>query len=190
MSAEKIIERIRKDTAQELQTIQKKVEQEADQLLKTLRKEARQEVEKILTEGRQHIEAASKIQISRATQDLKRELVTTKEEIMETCFRRALEQLSHLDDKQYTDVITRFMKQGISRLGTTCTVLVSRDIDRVIAQKLGLSVSGTVDAPGGIILVSQDGSIKLDYTFSSILQRKKDDLRIHLGSLLFEGAGD
>jgi vacuolar-type H+-ATPase subunit E/Vma4 len=46
-------------------------------------------------------------------------------------------------------------------------------------------VKGTVASRGGIILHSADGAITIDNTFERLLSRKKNEIRIHVGKLLF-----
>ena len=52
---------------------------------------------------------------------------------------------------------------------------------------MGLKVTGAVEASGGVILKSSDGGITLDNTFEGILKRKKNEIRIKVGKLLFSG---
>jgi len=48
-----------------------------------------------------------------------------------------------------------------------------------------VAVQETIHAIGGIILHSADGRITVDNTFEGLLNRKKDEIRIHVGKLLF-----
>ena len=38
---------------------------------------------------------------------------------------------------------------------------------------------------GGVIIISDDGKIKLDNTFEGILKRRKEQIRLKVGKLLF-----
>lgn len=185
MATEKIIEQIKKDSEKEINQILKEAEKQATGIIHDAKEEAKQESEKILRSGKQQSENIEKIIVSKASQDAKREIMNAREKIIEECFTKAHHKLSTLNEAEYKRIVTSLMKDGYKRLEGQCNVLVSREIDREIAKKMGIKVVGTVETAGGIILKSGDERITLDYTFDGILKRKKNEIRIKLGVLLF-----
>ncbi|MFH1100696.1 MAG: V-type ATP synthase subunit E family protein [Methanobacteriota archaeon] len=185
MSAEKIIEKIRKDTEKEVHSIITDAEKQADVTITTAKKDAEQEAKHILARGKTQSENIKKILLSKAGQDAKKEQLQIKETIIEDCFHQAMKHLAQLQGEHYTTFILNLLKTSKKHLGENQRILVSRDSDRVIAQQEGVIVEGTVNASGGIILKSADGKISIDYTFEGIMKRKKDDIRIHIGKQLF-----
>ncbi|MEA2055431.1 MAG: V-type ATP synthase subunit E family protein [Candidatus Thermoplasmatota archaeon] len=185
MSAEKIINQIKKDAQNEIKQIQTEAEKQAKNIMIEAEKQAKLEAEKILTDGKRQCENIKKILLSKASQEAKRDTMKTKEKIIEECFLEARHKLSTLEENKYKRIVTRIMKDGKQKLGGDCTVIVSRGIDKKIAQELELSLSGTVETSGGIKLKSTDGRITLDHTFDGILGREKDEIRIKVGKLLF-----
>ncbi len=185
MSAEKIIERIKKDSEKEINNILKEAEKETVGIIDSIKKVAKLESEKIITRGEFQGENIKKILVSKASQDAKRDIMKAREKIIEECFTKAKSKLSSLKGTEYKKIVTKLVKAGCTKLDGQCTLLISRDSDKEIAKKAGLEVSGNVEAKGGIILKSQDEKVTLDYTFDGILKRKKDEIRIKVGKLLF-----
>jgi V/A-type H+/Na+-transporting ATPase subunit E len=185
MSAEKIIERIKNDAEKQIQQIKDETEQHSKMIIKTAKAEAQQEAEKILQSGQRESESAKKILISKAMQDVRRDMMNAKEEIITQCFSEALQKLGSLPDDQYRKLVISLIRAGKKRLGDHCTVSVSRAIDKEIAKQEAVSVQGTVKSTGGIVLQSANGAITIDNTFERLLDRKKDEIRIHVGKLLF-----
>ena len=185
MTAEKIIERIKKDAEKEIKQILKEAEKQASDIVNNARKEAEREAEKILADGKKESENIRRILISKANQDVKHKIMKAKEELIEECFIKAHQKLSSLDEKKYVDIVTKLMEEGRRKLDENCVVVVSRDSDKKIAEKLKLNVVGTIESTGGIILKSENGKITLDNTFDGILKRKKSETRIKVGKLLF-----
>ena len=64
-------------------------------------------------------------------------------------------------------------------------IQTSKPLDKEIAKKHNIPVQGTIESCGGIKLISENGSITIDYTFEGILKRKKQDIRILVGNILF-----
>lgn len=185
MTAEKIIQQIKKDSNKEVKQILDDAKKQASIILKNINTEAEQESEIIISEGKKQCENISKIFISKANQDAKKDIMIAREKIIDDCFVKAHHYLSTFDKAKYKTIVTKLIKNGVKKLGRQCTVLTSRDIDKEIAQDMGLKISGSVEVSGGIILKSADGKITLDHTFDGILKRKRNEIRIKIGNLLF-----
>ena len=185
MSAEKIINQIKKDSQIEINQIQKETEKQIKTIVGNAKQEAEVESEKILADGKKQSENIKKILVSKASQAVKRDMLKAKEKIIEECFVSAHHELSILPENKYKKIVTRLMKDGKQKLGGNCTVLVCRDVDKKIAEELGLSISGNIETCGGIKIKSDDGRITLDYTFDGTLHREKDEIRIKVGKLPF-----
>lgn len=185
MSSEKIIEQIQKDAKTEIQQIKKEAENEARTIIIEAKKQAKIEAEKIIKNGKKQAENIYRITISKEKQNIKREIMNLKEQIIEECFIKAHQKLSTIKGKTYEETVFKYAKEGVKKLGKDCNILVSRSEDKKIIEKLNLLSSGKIEASGGIKLVSKDGKIILDYTFNKILKRDKDKIRNKVGKLLF-----
>lgn len=185
MSAEKIIEQIKKDSEKEINQIKSEAEKQAKNILQTAKKETEIEAEKIIENGMQKSESLKKILVSKANQDVKRDIMNAKEKIIDECFTKAQHELSILKGERYEKLVRKLIKDGQEKLGSSCTVLVTRDTDKKIAGNLGINITGTIDSSGGVILKSADGKVTLDHTFDGILKREKEKIRVNVGKLLF-----
>ena len=185
MSAEKIIEQIKKDTEKEVKQIKQEAKKQAKAIIEYAKEKAKIDAEKILTNGKNQSGNLKKILLSKANQDVKKEIMNAKEKIIENCFTKAHHELSILKGEKYERIVRKLIKDGQEKLGRKCIVLVTRDTDKKIARDLGINVVGTIESSGGIILKSTDQKIILDHTFDGILKREKDKIRIKVGNLLF-----
>ena len=185
MTAEKILNKIKKDAEKEIQQIQKEAEKQCASIINHAKNEARVESEKIVSSGKQQAVNIQQILISQANQDMKREMMNAREHVIEECFTKAHHELSILKEEDYKKTVTKLIEDGRQKLGGKCSLIVSRDIDRKIAENMGLPVIGTTEVAGGVIIKSGDGKITLDNTFDGILKRKKEEIRRKVGTLLF-----
>jgi vacuolar-type H+-ATPase subunit E/Vma4 len=185
MSAEKIIEQIQKDAEKEIKQIQKEVDEETKKILEIAKKQANIEAEKILENSKKQAENTKRIIISKENQNVKREIMSEKEKIIEDCFVKAQHNLSEIKGKEYEETIKKYIDRGLKKLGKDCIVLTSRAEDKKIIENAGLKSTVTIKASGGIKLVSKDGQRTLDYTFEGIIKRNKHKIRNKVGILLF-----
>jgi V/A-type H+-transporting ATPase subunit E len=185
MTAEKIIEQIKKDSDIEINQILKKAKQQANDIIKESKEEAKLESEKILADGKKQADNIKRILISKANQDAKRELMNAKEKIIEECFTKAHHELSILKGQKYDKIVRKLIEDGRKKLGGAGSLFVSREAGKKIATELGLKIDGYIESSGGVVLKSTDGRITLDHTFDGILKRKKDKIRPTVGQILF-----
>ena len=185
MSAERIIQQIKKDAEKEIKDILNDAEKQAKSILDNSKRAAGTEIKKIEDESIKKSDNLKKILISKASQDAKRDIMNAREKIIDDCFTKAHSELSKLKGKDYTSIVKNLIADGRNKLGKNSTILVSREEDKKIAQKLGISISGTIESSGGVVLKSSDGKIMLDHTFDGILKREKNKIRIEIGKLLF-----
>lgn len=185
MSEETIIKKIRSDAEQNAVKIKKEAEQEAKKIKSIATKEAKDHAQQILEKGEETAKNRKKVLISQAHQDMKRKLMNAKEQVIETCFTKAIDHLEQLDDAEYKKIVRHLILKGKEQLFGNCVLLISRDIDKEIAKELDISIAGETSATGGIVLVSETKDITIDNTFEGILTREKQQLRVQVGKHLF-----
>ena len=185
MSAEKIINQIKKDSEKEVKQILSEAEKQAKDIRDTAKLEAKKEAESILEKGKKDSDNHKKILVSKANQDVKRDLMNTREKIIDDCFTKAHHELSILKGKRYEDLVSKLISDGQKKLGNDISILVARTGDKSFVSKQGLNVGGMHEASGGVVIKSADGKVTLDNTFDGILKREKNKIRIKVGKLLF-----
>ena len=185
MTAEKIIEQIKKDSEKEINQIIKEAEEQASRIINDVKKEAEQESDKIQFDGKKQSENIKKILVSKANQDIKRDIMNAREKIINESFTKAHHELSILKGERYEKIVKKLIEDGKKKLGETCKVFATRSIDKKIAENLDIKIAGTVESSGGVVLKSADGKVTLDHTFDGILKREKDKIRIKVGKHLF-----
>ncbi len=185
MSAEKIIEQIKKDSEKEIKKIQKEAETKAEEIINKAKKVAEEQSKKIEENGKKEAENNKKILISKAHQNASRKIMNAKEEVISKCFTDAKEKLSKIKEKEYQKIVETLMKKGSEKISGKTIVYISKESDKKIAEKLKLEVAGKIQSIGGIILSSKDSKVTIDNTFEGILKREQSDIRNKVGKMLF-----
>mgnify|MGYP006273241137 CR=1 FL=1 len=185
MTAETIVHKIKTDAENKAKEITSEAEQQAQQIKNNATENAKKQADEIIEKGKQQAENRKKILISQAHQNAKRNEMNAKEDIIETCFSNALDQLSNMDEHSYKKIVKQLIEQGRKQIPGNCTLQISKDVDKQIAEELNIPVSGKISASGGIILQSEKGTITIDNTFEGILKREKQRIRVEVGKLLF-----
>ncbi len=185
MSAETLISRIKNDAKQDADTILATAKKQSKQMMKDALEEANKQVEMIIDAGKKEQENIKRIKISQAQQEAKRLRLQAKEVIIDECFQKALQQLQTLPDETYSQMIEALIKQALVQIPDGFSISYSKPLDKTIAKKHDIPLKGSCDAIGGFIITSEDGRMSIDNTFEGILKRKKDEIRVQVGKLLF-----
>jgi vacuolar-type H+-ATPase subunit E/Vma4 len=185
MSAEKIIHKIASDAAEKIKIITDEADKKVKEIKTHAKKQADEKATRILSDGKIQAKNTKKILITKAEQESKRLVMNEKEKIISHCFSQAVEQLSTLSEKKHKQIVSGFIQNGISKLGKDCKVLISKPYLKEVAEKFGVDVAGSVDAVGGVKIVSKNKTVTLDYTFEGILNREQSSIRVEVGKILF-----
>jgi len=185
MSAETLISRIKNDSIHEADQLLANAKKQSKQMMKQGLEEANKQVEMIIQTGKKEQANIKRIKISQAMQEAKRRQLQAKEIVIDECFQKALQQLQDLPDETYSQMIETLIKQAIVQIPDGFSISSSKPLDKVIAKKHDIPIKGSCEAIGGFIITSKDGRISIDNTFEGILKRKKDEIRVQVGKLLF-----
>lgn len=185
MSAEKIIEQIKKDSEKEIKVIKKESEKEIKDITETAKNKAKKEAEKIKEQGKNQAENEKKIMISQENQESNKKLMNAREEMINKCFDKAIDKLSKLNKKDYQNISEKLLKNGMEKITGEKKVFIARTEDKEIAKKLRIPVAGEIDSTGGVIVSSKDGKITIDNTLHGIINREKQVIRNKVGKVLF-----
>lgn len=191
MSAETIINKIKSDAQQKVNKIKEEAKRKREIITKDAIEKANTEVKEIKEKGKQQAELKKKIMISQAHQLAKRNEMNAKEDIIETCFKKAIDHLAKMDETSYKKLVKQLIKQGKKEIpGNKSTLKISNDLDKQLASEMNIEVTGETGASGGVILQSEQGTITIDNTFEGILKREKQRIRVTVGQLLFKEEND
>jgi len=188
MSAEKLINRIKRDAEEKTREILREAEETAEKLINDTKKQAEREAEEIIADGKKQVENLKRIRVSKAHQEAQRAIMNTREEIIEECFNIAFEKLKTLSSEEYKNIVNKIIEETKKNMPSEIEAYISREEDKEILGNHGIPVKGYINAIGGVILQSLDGNMRVDNTFEGILERKKPVIRTIIGKILFQGS--
>jgi V/A-type H+-transporting ATPase subunit E len=187
MTIENIIKKIESETVAEINNILNDAKAKASELQKEANAMLAEELNQIQNEGKKRITIMRNIHLSEARRMARRTILSAKEELITQCFNQAKDRLSALSGEEYRNVMVQLINNSLPLIGNKGKVRLTREEDKAILSSYpNLSISsGLASGFGGLILESDDGSVVVDNTFNAILERKKEDVRTEVASILF-----
>ncbi|MBU2590982.1 MAG: V-type ATP synthase subunit E family protein [Nitrospinota bacterium] len=197
MALKDIIDKIRKDTADQVSNIRSDAQKEADKLLKEAEERGSKEADAILKKGK--ADAAHRLHRMEqvASVQARKGLLATKQEVMGEVFATALERLSNIPDKEYAELLKKMVVDAavtgdeevllhasdVTRLGKGWITAVNSALTGT-GKKGGLKFSSdNLEEKGGFVL--KRGKVKINSTFVSLLKSCRDRLEPKIAKVLF-----
>lgn len=169
MALDKVIEDILSNTQaecdkllQEANSERAKILQEAEQRIEKRRKAQEKELQETLKRLRRQ-------ELSSAELEARRIILNKKKDILDKTFTATLQDLSSMDSKERARVYKKILSGG-KKLVQHPKVYVPKNDAALLAGTRGCDGIHEIDMEPGLILESQDGKVRLDYRFKTILE--------------------
>ncbi len=167
--------------------------EEANSKLDTAKGETAEAVSKTLEIGAKQAESIRRQVIGTAELEVRNVQLRSLEVAMTDVFDAATKKVSQSSGTSYEEALARLIKEGVDILGPRAKVLcaakdkrsVSAALEKLGGKKDGLSVESlSIETMGGVVLTSDDGSVRFDNTFEARLERMRPSLRKEVAALL------
>ncbi len=203
--ADKIVSSIISEAQSKANVIVQEAEREATLILEEGQKEAALEKEKILENARK--QSAMKYQqlISEAKMNSRRAELEAREEVIESAFERAEEELKKIastDSDEYKESLKKIIEEASIEIGGGELVLslkeddvakikgaisaIEKDIENKIGTKTTLEIGENITTIGGAIVKTKNGEVEVNNTIEARMLRYKKVLRSEVAKVLFK----
>ena len=178
-----------------LETVKEEILNIAKEQANSLTADARKEANRIMREAEKNIEEMkekSEAETKRMLDTIKRQesasaelenkkmLLEAKKGIIENVFSEAKKKLENLDDKRREAILKRLLEKAKSEIEVGNIYCGKKDSKFL----KGFNV-GNVDISGGLIAENKEKTIRVDYSFETMLQSIKDNELQSISKLLF-----
>jgi V/A-type H+-transporting ATPase subunit E len=203
--ADKIVSSIISDAQSKADVIIQEAEREATLIVEEGQKEAALEKEKILENAKK--QSAMKYQqlISEAKMNSRRAELEAREEIIESTFKRAEEELKTIastDNKEYKESLKKAIEEASIEIGGGDLVLslkeediakikdaipaIEKEIEKSTGTKTTLEIGENISTIGGAVVKTKNGEIEVNNTIEARMLRFKKVLRSEVAKVLFK----
>lgn len=178
-----------------LEAVKEEILNSAKEQANSMTSEARKESSRIEKETEKKIEemqAKSEMETKKAFDIIKRQelasaelenkkmLLEAKKQIIDAAFAEARKKLENLDDKKREAIMKRLLERAKSEIEAAKIYCSKRD------AKLAKGIATqNAEMIGGLIAENKDGTIRIDYTFDTMLQNIKERELQNISKLLF-----
>lgn len=194
---EKIKEKILQDSEAKANAIIADAKKQAQEIIDKANVKAAKKAEDIKKKASS--DAADKLRISNSMLELemRKDILSTKQQLIEETFEKALESLSHMNDGEYEAMLQSLVikavetgeeeillsKQDKNRLSADFSNKINQNLAQ-IGKKGNLKFSDEArNIIGGFVLKS--GGVEMNYSFEALLRMNRDEIEPEVAAILF-----
>lgn len=194
---EKIKEKILQDSQAKADSILQDAKKQAQEIIDKANVKAVQKAEEIQKKAAS--EAAEKIKINNSMLELemRKDMLNTKQQLIEEVFQTALDSLSKMDNNEYEATLFNLITNAVES-GEEEILLSKQDksklpadfgskLNQAVAQagkKGNLKISDeTRDIMGGFVLKAE--GVEINYSFEALLRMYRDEIEPEVAAILF-----
>lgn len=179
--ANDILDNARKEADQRVQEAEKeraKILQESDQRIDKMRKAEEKELQDGLMRMRRQ-------ELSSAELEAKKIVLNKRKDILNRAFEEMLKELSAMDHKEKSALYKKIVADGKKVIHRPKVFIPKGEAD-LLAGLRGCESLTETDMGSGLILENEDGTVRLDYRFKTILESIWDRDMKSISNVLFE----
>ncbi len=160
-----------KDIQNGAQTEVTRIKAEADAKVSEILNEARDAQKKMLgdslAQSEENLKNLHQQVISSANLDVKRVRLNKRKELIDEVYAKTIESIKSMPaskaEKLLSVLIEKHEADGVR-------IYSNKNSEAIVKKLSSLSYTGNIDCIGGIVLENEDGTVKLDFTYDSILK--------------------
>jgi V/A-type H+-transporting ATPase subunit E len=202
--AEKIVSSILSEAQSKADAIIQEAEKEAALITKEGEKEAALEKDRILENANKQSKMKYQQLISEAKMNSRRAELEAREEVIESAFKGAedeLQKIASTSSEEYKESLKKIIEEASIEIGGGDLVLslkeedvakikdaiptIEKDISDKTGNKTTLEIGENINTIGGAVVKTKNGDIEVNNTIEARMQRFKKVLRSEVAKVLF-----
>lgn len=183
MGLENVVSDILKSAQDEVSAITAERDSEVSKIIEEAKRTGERTTGEMVASAEAEAGRISKQELSGANLEVRRMILNMRKEILDATYRQALKRIRELDS-------TALLRSLINAPSGDATRVYSSPQDRPTVEQLctdrSINYAGDIDCIGGILLENDDGTVRLDYTFDTIMDEVSERSMKHVSQILFE----
>ena len=189
MALEGTIDKILKNTENDVLSSLKSALDDSQQNLDDSVTKLENEYEKIISDGKKEADKIEKQIVGSSDIEARNKQLLALESAVDRVFTKAIEEVSNSNRSgDYSNLIKSLLDESTKVLGTSEVIVFTNSKDREVVQSTLSNFSGselsseTIECIGGVKIQSKDGAMKFDNTIDAKIDRLKPLIRKEIAS--------
>ncbi len=185
MGLENVVSDILKSAQDEVAAITAERDSEVSKIIEEAKRKGERTTGEMVASAETEAGRISKQELSGANLEVRRMILNMRKEVLDETYHQALERIRKQDN-------TALLQSLINAKSDNATRVYASQQDRSTVEQLctdrSIKYAGDINCIGGIILETEDKTVRLDYTFDTIMDEVSERSMKQVSHILFEQA--
>ncbi len=183
MGLEKVKQEILENAKKEADAVIDAANAEAKAIMKAAEKQMQDYGKMVAEDEGKTAELVERREVASAELELQKQMLTAKNELIEGVFAQVREKLKTKSDKSREADIRALLKAASQEMSVAVVQCNGRDMKFLEGNRLKISRNDSM--LGGIIAETQDGKLRVDYSYDTLLEQVKSKVLSDVAKKLF-----
>lgn len=167
MGLEIVVKDIQEGARAEVSRIQAEGDAKASEIINEAKDIQKKTLGDSLAKAEEDLQNLHQQVISSANLEVKRITLNKRKDLLDKVYSQTVEKIKSMPVSKKEELL----KSILSKYETSgARVYASKDSEAIVKKLTSLSYAGNIDSIGGIVLENEDGTVRLDFTYDSILK--------------------
>jgi V/A-type H+-transporting ATPase subunit E len=167
MGLEIVVKDIQEGARAEVSRIKAEGDAKASEIINEAKEIQKKMLGDSLAKAEEDLQSLHQQVISSANLEVKRITLNKRKELLDQVYNQTIEKIKSMPaskkEELLKDIINKYEASG-------ARIYSSNDSEDIVKKLTSLSYAGNIDSIGGVVLENEDGTVRLDFTYDSILK--------------------
>lgn len=120
--------------------------------------------------------------ISSANLEVKRITLNKRKELLDTVYNQTIEKIKSMPASKKEELLKHILNKYEA---SGSKVYSSKDSEQIVRKLTSLTYGGNINCIGGVVLDNEDGTVRLDFTYDSILENVYEHSLKQISDILY-----
>jgi len=182
MGLEIVVKDIQEGARAEASRIKAEGDAKASEILNEAKEIQKKMLGDSLAKAEEDLQSLHQQVISSANLEVKRITLNKRKELLDTVYKQTIEKIKSMPASKKEELLKHILNKHEA---SGARVYSSKDSEQIVKKLTSLNYAGNIDSIGGVVLDNEDGTVRLDFTYDSILENVYEHSLKQISDILY-----
>ncbi|MDQ1274839.1 MAG: V/A-type H+/Na+-transporting ATPase subunit [Euryarchaeota archaeon] len=167
MGLEIVVKDIQEGARAEVSRIKAEGDAKASEIINEAKEMQKKMLGDSLAKAEEDLQSLHQQVISSANLEVKRITLNKRKELLDKVYNQTIEKIKSMPASKKEELLKHILNKYEA---SGARVYSSKDSEQIVRKLTSLTYAGNINCIGGVVLDNEDGTVRLDFTYDSILE--------------------
>jgi V/A-type H+-transporting ATPase subunit E len=182
MGLEIVVKDIQEGARAEVSRIKAEGDAKASEIINEAKETQKKMLGDSLAKAEEDLQNLHQQVISSANLEVKRITLNKRKELLDQVYNQTIEKIKSMPASKKEELLKHILSKNEA---SGARAYSSKDSEQIVKKLTSLNYAGNIDSIGGVVLENEDGTVRLDFTYDSILENVYEHSLKQMSDILY-----